>query len=285
MSRREEGTTGKGKLRLAGLVAVRKVLMPVLAAAVTATALIWCFLRLEEYLLQSSSFVVRTRAEVGGVTDVVVRGAGSERAQEVRRVFHPDDGRSLYLLPLQERRTQLLAIPWVKEASVSRYWPRSIEVRVQEREPVAFAHLPPRRPNGPARVMLIDEDGVLLEPSGRTRQDLPVLAGIRVDQSPPERAHRVGRMRQLLEEAGNLASEISVIDALDPENLKITMRVEDKLLVLILGPEGYARRLERFLRHYPEIRSRVLSGAVIDLRIEDRATVVREGRAEANDAH
>jgi cell division protein FtsQ len=284
MSRREAAAAGKEKLRLAGLIALRKVLAPVLAAALTATAVISGCLLLEDYLLQSPSFVVRTRTELGGATDVVVRGVSTKHAQQVIGVFDADHGRSLYLLPLEERRSQLLAIPWVKEASVSRYWPRSIEVRVQEREPVAFAHLPPRRPNGPARVMLIDEDGVLLEPAGRTRQDLPVLTGVRLDQSPQERAHRVRRMRQLLEEAGNLASEISVIDALDPENLKITMRVEDKLLVLILGPEGYARRLERFLRHYPEIRHRVLSGAVIDLRIEDRATVVREGRPEGDDA-
>jgi cell division protein FtsQ len=284
MSRRDAAPQKKRGL-LALLWAVRRLVLPIGGAAVVAALAIWGFLRFESYLLHSPSFAIHTRPELpGDAVDVRVLGASGEQARQIKALFHADHGRSLYSLPLAQRRAELLQLSWVRNASVSRYWPRSVEVRVDERQPLAFAHLPPARARGPARVMLIDDEGVLLEPRGDVMQDLPVLAGIRQDQSRAERALRVRKMRYLLNEVGNLGREVSVIDALEPDNLKITMRVEDKLLVLILGPDGYARRLTRFLRHYPEIRGRVLAGAVIDLRIEDRATVVKEGRQESTDA-
>ena len=57
-------------------------------------------------------------------------------------------GRSVYLIPLDERRATLRTVDWVKDASVARVWPNRVVVRVAERKPVAFVTLGSRRASG-----------------------------------------------------------------------------------------------------------------------------------------
>ena len=57
---------------------------------------------------------------------------------KVQRVFAADFDRSIFSVPLAERRRRLLAIDWVEDASVSRVWPDRLVIRIRERRPVAF---------------------------------------------------------------------------------------------------------------------------------------------------
>jgi len=57
---------------------------------------------------------------------------------KVQRIFAADFDRSVFSVPLDERRRRLLAIDWVEDASVSRIWPDRLIVRIRERKPVAF---------------------------------------------------------------------------------------------------------------------------------------------------
>src|SRR5262249_14510682 len=52
---------------------------------------------------------------------------------KVLRIFANDFHRSVFAIPLAERRRRLLAIDWVEEASVSRIWPDRLVVRIRER--------------------------------------------------------------------------------------------------------------------------------------------------------
>ena len=56
----------------------------------------------------------------------------------IEAVFAEDFGRSVYLIPLSERRASLRTVDWVKDASVARFWPNRVVVGVTERKPVAF---------------------------------------------------------------------------------------------------------------------------------------------------
>jgi hypothetical protein len=58
------------------------------------------------------------------------------------RSFAEDSGKSVFDIPLAERRRHLLAVDWVREASVMRVWPDRIRIDIVERVPVAFASLP-----------------------------------------------------------------------------------------------------------------------------------------------
>jgi len=55
--------------------------------------------------------------------------------------FLRDSGRSIFAIPLDERRRRLLAIDWVEDASVFAHLAGCLLVRIRERRPVAFAPL------------------------------------------------------------------------------------------------------------------------------------------------
>ena len=120
---------------------------------------------------------------------LTVTGMKNASPARVVRVFDVDFGRSIFTVPLAERRRRLLAIDWVEDASVSRIWPNRLVVRITERKPVAFVNLP--QTIGGRRLLLIDRAGVLLEPPPQSRFAFPVLSGIRETQSEAERRVRV----------------------------------------------------------------------------------------------
>src|SRR5436305_3455004 len=90
-----------------------------------------------------------------------IHGAQYTSPARVQSAFSPDFDKSVFQIPLAERRRHLLAIDWVRTASVTRVWPNRLIVTVTERKPVAFAKLPIA---GSVRhwMALIDADGVLL---------------------------------------------------------------------------------------------------------------------------
>jgi cell division protein FtsQ len=204
---------------------------------------------------------------------ITVQGMVHTPRAEVWRLFARDFGRSIFAVRLEERRRRLLAIDWVADASVSRVWPHRLLVRIIEREPVAFVNLPLRPGAGsPTRVLLIDSDGVLLEPPSRTRLAFPVLRGISDDLSRPERRARVQAMLRLLADLGPLAKDISEVNASNLDSLSIVAQVEGRTLELVLGDANYGRRFQNFLNHYQEIRKRAGAVTAFDLRLDDRIT-------------
>lgn len=184
----------------------------------------------------------------------------------VLRTFTPDFGRSVFTVPLPERRRRLLAIGWVADASVSRLWPNRLLVRIQERHPVAFVNIPG------SRIFLIDEEGVLLDEPPRSRFAFPILSGITEDQTEIERRPRVRAMLRLMNDLGSQGKDISEIDASSPENLKMVVQVEGRAVKLIMGDRNFGRRFENFVTHYAEIRKHAGSATTFDLRLDDRIT-------------
>jgi cell division protein FtsQ len=199
-----------------------------------------------------------------------VEGLRYASLARVLRVFEVDLGRSVFAVPLEERRRRLTAIDWVEEATVSRIWPNRLVVRIAERKPAAFVNLP--LATGTTKVLLIDEAGVLLEQPPRARFTFPVLSGITESQSEYERQRRVRAMVRLLNELGPAARDVSEVNAADLENLRITTPVEGRAVELQMGDGNYGRRFQGFMEHYPEIRKRSETTASFDLRLDDRIT-------------
>lgn len=268
---RKKSRPGKPGLVKATL---RWVLATLGGAAVLVAALL-AFQGIENFFIEDPRFRLGSPEEYGDAgPEIRVRGDVHTSRARVMEVFSSDNGRSVYMLPVTDRRRELLALDWVKNASVARIWPNSVEVRIEERQPVAFVELPPRSRGVAFRVALIDEDGVILEQPPRSQYDLPVLTGIREEHSEATRAVRVRRMQLLLEAIGELGDQISEIDVSEPDNLKVTQNIDGKAVVLILGGENYLARLRNFLQHYPEIRRRLPEATTFDLRLDDRITAM-----------
>ena len=132
-------------------------------------------------------------------------------------VFGEDIGRNIFFVPLNERRKQLEAIPWVEHATVMRLLPDHIRVSVVERQPVAFVR------HG-QQIGLVDADGVLLSMPAATmaqhHYSFPVVTGIDARDPPAARKARMAVYERLLAEldanSQHLSQQISEIDLTDP---------------------------------------------------------------------
>ncbi len=249
------------------------LLTGVLAAALAGVILL--YQAVEQALIEDPRFRPGKADSAGGAgLPIELEGLGNASRERVLEVFAEDAGRSVYLLPVASRRRQLLAIDWVRDATVVRLWPNRLRVRLAERRPAAFARLEPRQAGAAYHTALIDADGVLLEIPGGARYDLPVLTGLEERQSPEARALRVRRMLALLEEIGELRERVSEVDAGNPNNMKVTVNAGGELVQAWLGRERYSYRLRRFLQYFAEVRRRYPAAKRFDLRLEDRITVI-----------
>ncbi|MGP8246181.1 MAG: cell division protein FtsQ/DivIB, partial [Bryobacteraceae bacterium] len=187
--------------------------LAVLGAACVSTA--WAGLKVRAYLFTSSQFTL-SRDDPGAIS---IEGLRYAPRSLVLRVFATDFNRSVFAIPLAERRRRLLAIDWVADASVSRLWPGRLTVRIRERQPVAFV-LP-----GSGLPLLIDANGVLLDQPARAEFSFPVLSGIREDSTEPERRERVRAFLAFERDMGGDAKSISEVDAADPEDLLVVAQM------------------------------------------------------------
>jgi len=197
---------------------------------------------------------------------LTVFGLNYASKTKVQHIFAADFDHSVFSVPLAERRRRLLAIDWVEDASVSRVWPDRLVVRIRERKPVAFVSFR-------SGALLIDAQGVLLEPPAQAQFSFPVLAGIGEGASDADRRARVRTFLQVEEEMGYLSKDISELDASDPDNIRIVAQVDQNVVALLLGDGNYALRFQSFLNHYPEIRKNSPQARVFDLRLDGRFTV------------
>jgi len=240
------------------LVATFLTALVVLAAALYALHLA------EQFLITDSRFAL------GGAEDdssLQIAGAAHASRPAIEKIFADDEGVSVYLIPLSERRDAIREVAWIREASVARVWPNRVIVRIKERTPVAFVRL------NASRFGLIDGEGVILPPA-TDRFKLPVLAGVRAGDSAAKRREGVQRMLRLTADLGDATANISEVDVSDGDNLKVSQPYDGRILTLLLGDRNFAARYRNFLTHYSQIQQRLPGAAVLDLRLEDRITVV-----------
>ncbi|MBL8232549.1 MAG: FtsQ-type POTRA domain-containing protein [Bryobacterales bacterium] len=229
--------------------------------------LIFVFHQLETLMIRDSRFHLQPPAEYGQDPPTLsISGHRHASRAAILRVFEADLGRSLYLFPVEERRRQLLAVDWVKDARVSRRWPNRVVVEVMERQPVAFVQL--SRPGVAPSFKLIDADGVILPVPQGEKLNFAVLTGISENEAVESRRTRVRQALAMQQEIGSLTSHISEIDVRDPGNIQVLAQIDQDVLTLKLGNRNFLSRLKDFLAHYPDIRSKRPDARSFDLRID-----------------
>ncbi len=228
-------------------------------------------IQVHSFMLHDDRFAFTCGSTPATCPSIEVRGAVHSSMKRVLTVFAADNGKSVFDVPLDERRRHLLAIDWVREASIMRIWPNKLQITIEERVPVAFASLPI---GGSARhwLALIDDQGVLLTLPPHTRFPLPVLSGITEEQSEAERQTRVEAMQHLLSDLGPQSKEISEINAASTEDMRVVTTIEGHAVELWLGDQHYRARYLNFEKHYREIRDDS-QAAIFDLRLDDRILV------------
>ena len=266
--------------RIFGDVRWKRFTLWLVAGVLAMLAVLVAWRRTEEFLIKDTRFRVAQADDFGAASpNLIVEGIHYASASQIRHVFAEDFGRSLYLVPIEERRAQLAQIDWVENAAVSKIWPDTVRVRVEERKPVAFVRLQPNRRDGMSQLALIDSDGYILRPRVAARFTLPVITGIRESEPRGNRRARVRRVLGMLKEIGPLAEQISEVDVADPNDLIVAEHVDSNVVNLMLGDENYADRLQNFLATYPEIRQKRPDAKTLDLRVDGAITTVGEERS------
>jgi cell division protein FtsQ len=239
------------------------------------SGIIWGEQQFEHFLMSDPRFILPPPADYGQDSpNLHVEGVTFANRAQITSVFANDLGRSVYELPLADRRKALLRLSWVKDAAIVRLWPNRIAVRITERRPAAFIDI---GTECVSRYSLIDSDGVILEPPERpNRFDVPTISGVRSGEKAALRGARVRRMQTLLKDLGPLAEQVSQSDVSDLDDLKVTVKMQDRTIVLILGDRNFHDRLQHFLDHFADIGRRVPGTRVFDLRLDDRITAAPE---------
>jgi cell division protein FtsQ len=198
--------------------------------------------------------------------------SGLERLERdsVDQVFELDFGNPLGTVALEERRQELIALPWVRGATISRIWPDRVWVDVDERQPIAFLRLGTGRRSS----VLVDDEGVLLEPLPGVEFDLPVADGIARDMELADRLERVQLLQRLvtdLDSAEPAYSErFGQVDLSDPKNAVVTVVHEGEVFELQMGDKMFRHRFEAFVTNVASWERTYGKLAKIDLRFEDK---------------
>lgn len=198
-----------------------------------------------------------------------VRVSGVERMNEDRvyeRVLGERD-RPMPQVDLEAIRADLLELPWVKDARVSRQLPGTLAIDIVEREPHAVLQKPDR-------FMLVDVEGNELEAVSRA------AIGDRLLISGPGAARQVAALERLLDAAPALRPQVRGAEWVGNRRWNLTFGTR-QVLALPQGEDEAAAALVSFARL--DGQNRLLGGevATFDMRAPPRLYMRIPGRADA----
>jgi cell division protein FtsQ len=204
----------------------------------------------------------------------VVSVAGNERLSkgEVLAVLNGLRGQNIVLADLDAWRRRLMASPWVRDATLRRSLPSTVQVMVYERRPMAIG-----RVNG--EMYLVDERGVIIDSYGPRYADLdlPIVDGLGAAPSDSGsmtdegRAELAARLIAAVGAKPAIARRLSQIDVTDLHNVSVILSGDPA--VIQLGEDQFLPRLESYLGLAAALRERVADIDWVDLRFDDRIYV------------
>lgn len=223
-------------------------------------------------LVAATAVLASTRvvgAPVLAVDDLAVHGTHRLSVGEVEALMSGVRGESLLLVDLDRFRAALLASPWVADVVLRRVLPSTVDVFIQEREPVAVARLG-------QQLYLVDGTGVIMGEYGPLYRDLDLsivdgLAAPRTDDGPvidPGRAQLAARFFRALDARPELKRLVSQVDVSNDSN--IVVMLGDDTTALYLGDGLFVERLQTYLDLTPTLDARGRTVDYVDLRFGDR---------------
>jgi cell division septal protein FtsQ len=146
---------------------------------------------LDKFVYENSTFAIQS---------IEVQTDGVIAPEQLRRWTNVKLGANLIALDLASVKRNLELVPMIDEVSVERVLPRTLKVRVTEREPVAQVNVPTAGASGEIAVAVfqLDMNGFVMKPLdprlcviplSQMSAQLPVVTGLNVYQLQP--GHRV----------------------------------------------------------------------------------------------
>lgn len=195
--------------------------------------------------------------------------------EAVQQQFARDRGRSVLRISLDARRSQLLEVPWVEQASVQRILPNRIRVELTERTPIAFLR------NG-AELALVDSHGVLLDRPQGEDLHFPIVTGLSENMLREERERRMQTYQEFMKDIDlvrpNSSDHVSEVELANPKDLRVVMTglagANDKQAVTVhLGQNDFTGKYRMLVENFAQWQAN--SGRVqsIDLQYSRQVVV------------
>jgi cell division protein FtsQ len=215
----------------------------------------------------------RIPAEIMPIDNVKIEGTFvhlSREAiqQQLKQVLAGD----YFTADIEAVRTSLLLLPWVQDATIRRQWPSTLQIRIIEREAVAYW----------SDDSLLSDTGEVFTPKHMTKEmQIPVIKG------PEGLHHKVWAFLLALH------TELSAV-GLDVDRLELDERRSWSMLLsngveLQLGRNDTQRRVQRFVRVFSMQNAPKLDDIkYIDLRypngfaMKNKASLEKESSAGLN---
>lgn len=206
----------------------------------------------------------------------------------VLSIFAPDRGKSVLLIPLDERRRQIEALSWVERATVRRVLPNQIGVEITERTPIAFLR-------EPGDLALIDAHGMILTRPVRGNFHFPVVTGIMPGMPLDSREERMqlfsGFTQQIESVRPDAIDQISEVDLSDAHDLRATLtgfestvasastadsqapQHVDTPVLVHFGDSDFAGKYQTLVEEFNDWRAEAGAIESVDLRFSREAVV------------
>ena len=229
-------------------------------------------------------YVTRSwRFQIDSSENIELQGAHNVSRTQVLDVFSSDIDRNVFFVPLDERKKQLQAVPWIESASVMRLLPNRLTVVVSERTPVAFVEVN-------SHIALIDAHGVIMEmpagqPAAGGNYSFPVIVGMTDEEPLSTRAARMKIYERLIHELDsggtNYSRNLSDVDLNDPEDVKATIADPQGAVLVHLGSTNFLEHFQTYVSHVQEWRTQFQPLKSVDLRYQHQVIVNPDEVSEA----
>jgi cell division protein FtsQ len=216
------------------------------------------------------------------VDRILVHGNDRLSETDVLTLLGGLSGENLIRTDLGAWRRQLLSSPWIRDASLRRSLPSTVEVVISERQPIGIGRIG-------RQLYLVDERGGVIDRYGPlyAELDLPIIDGLTSPESTQgptagtdERAHLAARLIGALRARPEVAKRVSQIDVRDLHNAAVILNGDPA--VIYVGEDRFLPRLESYLELAAAVRERVADIDSVDLRFDERIYVrpVQAGRRQ-----
>lgn len=211
------------------------------------------------------SATIAATADLGLVVDeVFVVGRRETSKQRLRSALNVTRGTPILAVGIEAARERLLALPWVRSASIRRLLPDTLVVRIHERRPLALWQYR-------GRFALLDERGEVIQRNDLERfSDLLVVVG---EEAPAHAAELVA----MLDRQPRLRQRVSAAIRIGARRWDLRLSPGINVRLPEREPEAAWARLAEYERKHRVLERDI---SLLDLRFPDQVIVRRVTRPE-----
>jgi len=221
---------------------------------------------------------------------ITLKGNSYVVPHSVLEIFAADRGKSVLRIPLDLRRQQLEALPWIEQATVRRALPNGVQVDIKERTPIAFVR-------EDSDMALVDIHGVILERPAAGDFHFPVVTGIGADMPLDDRARRMqlysGFAQQIESAHAGALDRVSEVDLSDDHDVRATLTglgadavdasgtPSNAPVMVHFGDSDFAGKYQTLVSDFAQWRAKAGPIESVDLRFNREAVVNQDTSAVA----